>query len=64
MFSEAFYLAGIGAIGGLIAIVFKNMRQSRCENLRCCWGCIKCERKVETLEEMELEMKNEGNDKK
>ncbi len=55
-FSEAFYITMVGACGGLIAIIFKSMRQSRCEDMSCCCGLITCKRKVETLQEMELEM--------
>jgi hypothetical protein len=56
MFSEAFYITMVGAFGGLIAVIFKSMRQSRCEDINCCCGLINCKRKVETKEEMELEM--------
>ena len=55
-FSEAFYITMVGAFGGLVAIIFKSMRQSRCEDISCCCNLISCKRKVETLQEMELEM--------
>lgn len=55
-FSESFYITMVGAFGGLVAIIFKSMRQSRCEDISCCCNLISCKRKVETLQEMELEM--------
>ena len=34
-----------GALGGLIALLFKGCRQSRCTNIEC-FHCIKCQRDV------------------
>jgi hypothetical protein len=36
----------IGAIGGLIAIVFDKMRHSRCTKVICC-GCCEIDREIE-----------------
>jgi len=44
------FIIGVsGALGGLLAIVFK----SRCETIDCC--CIKCKRKVEDNNEEKVE---------
>lgn len=38
-----------GALGGLIALLFKGCRQSRCTNIECL--CVKCQREVLTQTE-------------
>ena len=58
-FSEAFYITMMGALGGLIAVIFKNIRMSRCSSIDC--FCIKCIRDVESQEEMEMELENVNN---
>jgi len=54
-FSESFILGLIGALGGLVSLVFAALRKSRCENVRCCWGLAACKREVLTLEELKNE---------
>ena len=57
--SESFILAAIGAIGGLITIIFASIRQSRCNEINCL--CFRCSRQVLTKEELELEKAEERN---
>ncbi len=51
--SESFILGCIGAIGGLITIVFSSVRKSRCSNISC--FCFKCKREVMNKEELEID---------
>jgi len=51
--SESFILAAIGAVGGLVTIIFASIRQSRCSEINCL--CFKCSRQVLTKDEIELE---------
>ena len=41
----------VGAVGGLLVVAFK----SKCDQVNCCWGGIKCHRVVE------LEIERSGN---
>ena len=36
---------------GMIAVIFKGLRLSRCSNLNVCFGCIKCEREIMSVDE-------------
>jgi len=54
-FSESFILGLIASVGGLIGLVFSNMRKSRCSDINCCCGLFKCNRNVLTKEELENE---------
>jgi len=55
MLSEAFILSLIGATGGLITLIFQSMRKSRCGDVACCCGMVKCKRDILTAEELKLE---------
>ena len=44
--TEAFVLALVGAGGGLVTLVFSNMKKSRCVNISCCFGLISCKREI------------------
>ena len=57
-FSESFILGLIASVGGLVGLVFNNMRRSRCANIRCCWGMFSCNRTVLTPEEIIIEPKS------
>lgn len=57
--SESFILAAIGAVGGLITIIFSSIRQSRCHEINC--FCFRCSRQVLTKDEIELEKIEERN---
>jgi hypothetical protein len=52
MLSEAFILSLIGAVGGLITLVFASLRKSRCGDVSCCCGLLKCKRDVLSAAEM------------
>ena len=55
--SESFILASIGALGGLITILFSSIRQSRCNEINCL--CFKCKRQLLSQAEIELEKHQE-----
>ena len=57
-FSESFILGLIASLGGLIGLIFNNMRKSRCADIRCCWGMFSCKRTVLTPEEIITEPKS------
>ena len=46
----------IGAVGGLITIVFSNMRKSRCTHIDICKGCVSCDRELMSKSMLELDM--------
>ena len=54
-FSESFILGLVGALGGLISLIFSSMRKSRCGTINCCCGLFSCNRDVLTTDEMRLE---------
>tara|TARA_R100000951_G_scaffold115716_1_gene124737 strand:+ start:9721 stop:9933 length:213 start_codon:yes stop_codon:yes gene_type:complete len=54
-FSESFILGLIASLGGLIGLIFNNMRKSRCADIRCCWGMFSCNREVLSKDELQLE---------
>ena len=41
----------IGAASAFFAGLCYQMRHSRCENISLCWGCWKCNRKLQSDEE-------------
>ena len=46
----------IGSVGGIIAVLFRGLRMSRCEDINCFWGCLKCSRKNLTSDEYKQEL--------
>jgi hypothetical protein len=56
-FSESFILGIIGAIGGLITLIFASLRKSRCNSINCCCGFFICNRDVMDAEEMAIDAK-------
>lgn len=60
--SEAGILGGIGLlIGGIISIL-RQTERSRCKNINCCFGAIKCDRLPldnETILELEEQTNND-----
>ena len=53
--SESFILGLIASCGGIIGLVFRSMRKSRCGHVSCLFGCLKCKRQVLTEEELKNE---------
>ena len=45
----------LGAFSGFFAGACYQMRHSRCENISLCWGCWKCNRKLQTTAEAEAD---------
>ncbi len=56
-FSESFILGIIGAIGGLISLIFASLRKSRCNSINCCCGFFTCNRDVMDAVEMAIDAK-------
>lgn len=56
-FSESFILGIIGAIGGLISLIFASLRKSRCHSINCCCGLFTCNRDVMDAEQMAIDNK-------
>ena len=56
-FSESFILGIIGAVGGLISLIFASLRKSRCNSINCCCGFFVCNRDVMDAEEMAIDAK-------
>tara|TARA_R110002110_G_scaffold383713_1_gene595210 strand:+ start:506 stop:751 length:246 start_codon:yes stop_codon:yes gene_type:complete len=46
----------IGSIGGIIAVLFRGLRMSRCVEIDCLCGLLKCSRKNLTADEYRQEM--------
>ncbi len=53
--SESFILGLIASCGGLLSLLFRSMRKSRCGDVSCLFGCLKCKRQVLTEEELKNE---------
>ena len=62
--TETGILAGIGLlIGGIISIL-RQTERSRCKNINCCFGGVKCDRLPldnETVLELEEQTNNDDN---
>ena len=39
-----------GCCGGLITVWCQQQRKSRCSKLNLCWGCVSCDRQIESDE--------------
>ena len=46
----------IGSVGGIIAVLFRGLRMSRCVEIDCLWGMLKCSRKNLTTDEYRQEL--------
>jgi len=46
----------IGSVGGIIAIMFRGLRMSRCVEIDCLWGMLKCSRNNLTTDEYRQEL--------
>jgi hypothetical protein len=46
----------IGSVGGIIAILFRGLRMSRCVEINCLWGLLKCSRTNLTSDEYRQEL--------
>lgn len=42
----------LGALGACIKVIFNGTRDSRCQNIRCCWGLVGCMRDPLDKEEL------------
>jgi len=49
-----FVVSIMTAGGGLLAVFFKGITRSRCSDINCCCGLLKCERKPPTVEELRV----------
>ena len=62
--TETGILAGIGLlIGGIISIL-RQTERSRCKNINCCFGAVKCDRQPldnDTVLELEEQTNNDDN---
>tara|TARA_R100001244_G_scaffold111389_1_gene82390 strand:- start:1011 stop:1262 length:252 start_codon:yes stop_codon:yes gene_type:complete len=46
----------VGSIGAIITVLFRGLRMSRCVEINCLWGLLKCSRKNLTVEEYQQEL--------
>ncbi len=53
--SESFILSLIASCAAIISLLFRSMRKSRCGDVSCLFGCLKCKRQVLTEEELKNE---------
>lgn len=47
------------SVVGAIAMLLGQTQKSKCKNLRCCWGCIVCDRTVDAIIEEEEQVNTE-----
>ena len=44
------------AIAQLSESCFSSTRKSRCDNIEFCWGCCKVHRRIQTIDEFEIDI--------
>lgn len=48
----------VSVLGG-VAMLLAQTQKSKCKNLRCCWGCVVCDRAVDTVQAEAVEEEEE-----
>tara|TARA_R110000765_G_scaffold6409_1_gene19778 strand:- start:10229 stop:10531 length:303 start_codon:yes stop_codon:yes gene_type:complete len=54
-FATALGLIG-ACVGGVLKVAFTGAGNSRCENINCCCGLVKCARKPKSAAELQVEL--------
>ena len=55
-FDSSFWLTMGGLVIGLVGMFFRVCYQSKCEDIKLCWGCITVHRNIQAEEEIDIQM--------
>ena len=55
IFNDGFWLTIAGAVLGFLGLGFKICFESKCDNIKLCWGCINIHRAVQLEHELDVE---------